>query len=133
MLSFLMTMHELATIAEYNIPVKVAILNNDFQGMVKQWQDLFYQQRYSQTKMKNPNFAQLAEAFGIRGIRCEHKADVPKTVKEMLEHKGPMRGGFLRRAERACVSDGAQRQGLARDGIGNAGVIGRDPHEPALA
>jgi len=88
--SFLMTMAELATIAEYNIPVKVAILNNDFQGMVKQWQDLFYQKRYSHTAMKNPNFAKLAESFGIRGIRCDNKADVPKVVGEMVNHKGPI-------------------------------------------
>jgi len=88
--SFLMTMCELATIAEYDIPVKICILNNDFQGMVKQWQDLFYDRRYSQTKMKNPNFSKLAEAFGIRGIRCDDKAEVPKVVGEMLAHKGPI-------------------------------------------
>ncbi len=88
--SYLMTCYELATIAEYNIPVKVAILNNDFQGMVKQWQDLFYEKRYSHTVMKNPNFAKMAEAFGVRGIRCDHKADVEKTVKEMLAHPGPV-------------------------------------------
>jgi acetolactate synthase-1/2/3 large subunit len=88
--SYLMTCYELATIAEYNIPVKVCILNNDFQGMVKQWQDLFYEKRYSNTVMKNPNFAKMAEAFGVRGIRCEHKADVEKTVKEMLAHPGPV-------------------------------------------
>ncbi|HVT90701.1 MAG TPA: biosynthetic-type acetolactate synthase large subunit [Tepidisphaeraceae bacterium] len=88
--SFCMTMFELPTIAEYNIPVKIAILNNDFQGMVKQWQDLFYERRYSQTAMKNPNFAKLAESCGIRGIRCDHKSDVSKTVKEMLDHKGPV-------------------------------------------
>jgi acetolactate synthase-1/2/3 large subunit len=88
--SYLMTCYELATIAEYNIPVKVAILNNDFQGMVKQWQDLFYERRYSNTPMKNPNFSAMAEAFGVRGIRCEHKCDVEKTVKEMLAHKGPV-------------------------------------------
>jgi acetolactate synthase-1/2/3 large subunit len=88
--SFLMTMSELATIAEYNIPVKVAILNNDFQGMVKQWQDLFYQRRYSQTAMKNPNFAAVAQAFGIRAVRCENKAEVPRVVGEMINHKGPM-------------------------------------------
>jgi acetolactate synthase-1/2/3 large subunit len=88
--SYLMTCYELATIAEYNIPVKVCILNNDFQGMVKQWQDLFYDKRYSNTVMKNPNFAKMAEAFGVRGIRCEHKADVEKTVKEMLAHNGPV-------------------------------------------
>jgi acetolactate synthase I/II/III large subunit len=88
--SYLMTCYELATIAEYDIPVKVAILNNDFQGMVKQWQDLFYDKRYSQSRMKNPNFAAMAEAYGVRGIRCDHKADVPKVVKEMLAHKGPV-------------------------------------------
>ena len=88
--SFQMTSSELATIAEYDIPVKIVILNNDFQGMVKQWQDLFYGKRYSQTVMKNPNFAKLAEAYGIRGLRCDHKADVEKSVKEMLTHKGPM-------------------------------------------
>ncbi len=88
--SFLMTMSELATVAEYNIPVKICILNNDFQGMVKQWQDLFYQRRYSQTAMKNPNFAKLAESFGIRGIRCDNKSEVPKVVGEMLAHKGPI-------------------------------------------
>jgi acetolactate synthase-1/2/3 large subunit len=93
--SFCMTLFELPTIAEYDIPVKVAILNNDFQGMVKQWQDLFYQKRYSQTAMKNPNFAKLAEACGIRGIRCEHKADVDKTVREMITHKGPVVVDFL--------------------------------------
>jgi acetolactate synthase-1/2/3 large subunit len=88
--SFLMTMFELPTIAEYNIPVKVAILNNDFQGMIKQWQDLFYDRRYSNARMKNPNFAALAEACGIRGIRCDKKEDVAKTVKDMLEHNGPV-------------------------------------------
>jgi len=85
-----MTMFELPTIAEYNIPVKIAILNNDFQGMVKQWQDLFYARRYSQSAMKNPNFAAMAEACGIRGIRCDRKEDVPKTVEAMLSHKGPV-------------------------------------------
>lgn len=88
--SFCMTMNELPTIAQYDIPVKLVILNNDFQGMVKQWQDLFYQKRYSQSKMINPNFAALAEACGIRGMRCESKCDVEKTVEEMLAHKGPV-------------------------------------------
>jgi acetolactate synthase-1/2/3 large subunit len=93
--SFLMTMCELATIAEYNIPVKVAILNNDFQGMVKQWQDLFYQRRYSQSAMKNPNFAALAESFGIKGMKCTDKADVAKTVGAMLSHPGPVVVDFV--------------------------------------
>jgi len=93
--SFLMTCSEMATIAEFDIPVKICILNNDFQGMVKQWQDLFYQRRYSNTPMKNPNFAKMADAYGIRGIRCENKCDVEKTVKEMLAHKGPVLVDFF--------------------------------------
>ncbi len=88
--SYLMTCYELATIAEYNIPVKVAILNNDFQGMIKQWQDLFYQKRYSNCVMKNPSFAKMAEAFGIKGIRCDRKEDVAKTVDAMINHDGPV-------------------------------------------
>jgi acetolactate synthase I/II/III large subunit len=93
--SFCMTLFELPTIAEYDIPVKAVIINNDFQGMVKQWQDLFYQRRYSQSAMKNPNFAKMAEACGIRGIRCEHKSDVPKAIKDMLDHKGPVVADFV--------------------------------------
>jgi acetolactate synthase-1/2/3 large subunit len=88
--SYLMTCYELATIAEYNIPVKVVILNNDFQGMIKQWQDLFYDRRYSQSVMKNPNFAAMAEAFGVKGIRCDDKKKVPQAVDEMLSHPGPV-------------------------------------------
>ena len=93
--------------------MKVAILNNDFQGMVKQWQDLFYQRRYSQTAMKNPNFAAMAEAFGIKGIRCDHKEDVAKTVETMLEPQRAGGGRFLRRAQRARLPDGPQRQRAA--------------------
>ena len=88
--SYLMTCYELATIAEYNIPVKVAILNNDFQGMIKQWQDLFYEKRYSNSPMKNPNFAMMAESFGVKGISCRDKNDVPKVVDQMLSHPGPV-------------------------------------------
>jgi acetolactate synthase-1/2/3 large subunit len=93
--SYLMTCYELATIAEYNIPVKVAILNNDFQGMVKQWQDLFYQQRYSQSVMRNPDFAKMAESYGVRGIKCEKREDVAKTVDAMLKHNGPVVVDFV--------------------------------------
>ncbi|MCY2951333.1 MAG: biosynthetic-type acetolactate synthase large subunit [Planctomycetota bacterium] len=93
--SFCMTMFEMPTIAEYNIPVKIAILNNNFMGMVKQWQDLFYGKRYSHTAMKNPNFALLAEAHGIRGITCNRKEDVPTTIAEMLKHDGPILVDFF--------------------------------------
>ena len=93
--SFIMTAMELATIHQYNLPVKIAILNNNFQGMVRQWQKLFYGGRFSNSKMVNPNFAAMAESFGIRGIRCEKKADVRKVVDEMIRHPGPCLVDFI--------------------------------------
>jgi acetolactate synthase-1/2/3 large subunit len=93
--SYLMTCYELATLAEYNIPAKILILNNDFQGMVKQWQDLFYDKRYSNTRMKNPDFAAMAESFGVKGVRCRDKKDVPAKMDEMLSHDGPVVADFF--------------------------------------
>lgn len=93
--SYIMTAMELATIRQYNLPVKVAILNNNFQGMVRQWQQLFYKGRFSHSEMFNPDFAAMAESFGIRGIRCEKKEDVLKCAREMVEHPGPCVVDFL--------------------------------------
>ncbi|KAF9423022.1 Acetolactate synthase, mitochondrial [Podila epigama] len=88
--SFCMTGMELATAAQYNIGVKVLILNNDFQGMVKQWQDLFYEERYSGTQMFNPDFVKLAEAMGMKGIRATSMQDLPGAMAEFLAHDGPV-------------------------------------------
>jgi acetolactate synthase-1/2/3 large subunit len=88
--SFLMTCNELATVAEYNIPTKVVILNNNFQGMVRQWQELFYEKRYTAVKMTNPSFAKVAEAFNCKGIDVNDKKDVPGAIREMLAHNGPV-------------------------------------------
>jgi len=88
--SFLMTCNELATVAEYNIPTKVVILNNNFQGMVRQWQELFYQGRYTAVAMKNPSFAKVAEAFGCKGIDVKDKQDVSGAIREMLDTPGPV-------------------------------------------
>ena len=76
--SFSMTCQELLTAAQYNIGVKALVLNNNFQGMVRQWQDLFYDERHSQTEMFNPCFAGLAKASGCHGIRCEKAEDLPE-------------------------------------------------------
>jgi acetolactate synthase-1/2/3 large subunit len=78
------------TAAEYKIPVKIAILNNHYQGMVKQWQELFYKGRLSYTKMANPDFAKLAEGFGVTGISCKRKEDVMKCVEQMISTPGPV-------------------------------------------
>ncbi|OZJ04632.1 Acetolactate synthase, mitochondrial, partial [Bifiguratus adelaidae] len=88
--SFSMTAMELATAAQFNIGVKVLLLNNSFQGMVKQWQDLFYEERYSGTTMVNPDFVQLAEAMHVKGLRISKKEDIEPVMKEFLEHNGPV-------------------------------------------
>ena len=82
---FQMTNQELVTCALNNIPVKVAIINNESLGMVRQWQTLFYQERYSNTDLHSkriPDFAKLAEAMGCVGLRCDSKSDVDKIIKE---------------------------------------------------
>lgn len=87
--SFSMTAMELATAAQYDIPAKTIILNNDFQGMVKQWQDLFYDERYSHTEMHNPQFVALTNALNCKGFQVTKLADLPKVMEEFLAHDGP--------------------------------------------
>ncbi|KAG8963416.1 Acetolactate synthase, mitochondrial [Tulasnella sp. 419] len=86
--SFSMTAMELTTAAQSGIGVKVLVLNNEFQGMVLQWQDLFYDARYSHTRMHNPDFIMLAKAMGVHAIRCTSAEDLPAKMKEFLEYDG---------------------------------------------
>lgn len=90
--SFQMTMFELATAVHYKIPVKIALLDNSYLGMVRQWQELFYKERYSGSELgeSNPDFVKLAESFGMMGIRAEKKADIRPTIEKALEHNGPV-------------------------------------------
>ncbi|KAI0233140.1 Acetolactate synthase, mitochondrial [Massospora cicadina] len=88
--SFSMTAMELATAAQFGVGVKVLLLNNDFQGMVKQWQDLFYEERYSATRMFNPDFVKLSEAMGCRGMRCSSAEDLSSVMADFLSHPGPV-------------------------------------------
>lgn len=89
--SFQMNIQELATLAERRIPVKVAIINNFYLGMVRQWQEMFFNRRYSHTNMeKSPDFARVAEAFGIRGYTVTEKSQVGKVLDEALAHDGPV-------------------------------------------
>ncbi|MHC4323527.1 MAG: biosynthetic-type acetolactate synthase large subunit [Planctomycetota bacterium] len=87
--SFNMTMTELSTAVENELPIKVCILNNGYMGMVRQWQELFYGRRYSKSYLKNPEYEALAQALGAVGITVEKKADVPKALKKMLKEKKP--------------------------------------------
>ena len=86
--SFSMTAMELSTAAQFNIGVKALVLNNEFQGMVQQWQDLFYERRYSHTIMKNPDFVMLARAMGVHAIQCRSAAELPEKMKEFPEYDG---------------------------------------------
>lgn len=87
---FQMTMYELATIVENDIPVKFAIMNNNSLGMVRQWQELFYDQNYFSTiYSQNPDFVKLAEAFGMPAWRVSKKSDAKSTIAKSLAHNGP--------------------------------------------
>lgn len=88
--SFTMTAVELITAVQYNIGVKVLLLNNNFLGMVKQWQDLFYDERHSQTKMFNPDFALFAQSMGAKGLTLTTIEDVPRVIAEFLAAEGPV-------------------------------------------
>lgn len=88
---FQMNMQELATIRRYRLPVKMLVLDNAFLGMVRQWQQLFYESRYSGTTMDdNPDFAALAEVMGIPGRSIEKPEECEGALRELLEHQGPM-------------------------------------------
>ena len=83
-----MTMHEFGTIMEYDIPVKIILLNNNFLGMVRQWQELFFDERYSETRMHNPDFMKIAEAYDIKARKVVEREDLDEAIAEMLEHEG---------------------------------------------
>ncbi|MBN3039349.1 MAG: biosynthetic-type acetolactate synthase large subunit [Candidatus Omnitrophica bacterium] len=82
--SIQMNIQELATAVTQKLPIKIAILNNSYLGMVRQWQELFYNKRYSHTFLKNPDFVKIAEAYGACGIRIERKSEVEKAIKKAL-------------------------------------------------
>ena len=86
---FQMTIQELGTIMQYRIPVKILLLNNNFLGMVRQWQQLFFDGRYSFTEMKNPNFVALAEAYDIPAKKVSDRKNLKAVLIEMLKTEGP--------------------------------------------
>ena len=86
---FQMTMQELGTILQYNIPVKIIILNNDFLGMVRQWQEMFYEKNYASTEMVNPDFVMVAKAYGISAKKVVLREDLNSSLDEMLNAKDP--------------------------------------------
>ena len=89
--SIQMNIQEMATASQYRLPVKVFILNNEWMGMVRQWQELTYESRYSESYSDSlPDFVALAEAYGWKGIRCDDPAKLDDAIAEMLAHDGPV-------------------------------------------
>ncbi len=86
--SIQMNIQELSTAVVNNIDVKIVILNNSYLGMVRQWQELFYGKRYSHTKMTNPDFVKIAEAYGAAGVRIEKKEEVRPAIEKAMHTKG---------------------------------------------
>ena len=86
---FQMTIQELGTISQLGLPVKIVILNNHFLGMVRQWQDLFFEKRYSMTELTNPNFIMISEGFGIPAKRISKRDDLKQAVEDLISTKGP--------------------------------------------
>lgn len=94
--SFQMTLQELATLKRYNLPVKIVLLNNGYLGLVRQWQDLFNEQRFSEVELasSNPDFTLLAQAYGLMGLRVEKRSELEDAVQAVLSHDGPVLAEF---------------------------------------
>jgi acetolactate synthase-1/2/3 large subunit len=90
--SFQMNIQELGTVAQYGLPIKIIVINNIWQGMVRQWQQAFYGERYSHSNMEKgaPNFVKVAEAYGIRGLSINNRQELNSRIKEILDYDGPI-------------------------------------------
>ncbi len=101
--SIVMNIQEMATAVSYNLPVKIAVINNKYLGMVRQWQELFYDRRYSSSYLGDgPDFVKLAEAFGAVGLRAKEIGEVDQVLQEALAVKGPVMMDFQVDEEENC-------------------------------
>ena len=125
--SILMNIQELGTLSQYNLPVKVVVLNNGWQGMVRQWQESFYGERYSASEMTGgmPDFPALAEAFGVKGIRISERSELRQRLAEGLSHHGPAFIEVQVRRNENCYP-------MVPPGASNAQMVGLPSH-PELA
>ena len=131
--STMMNIQELGTIAQYELPVKIFILNNEYLGMVRQWQELQHGGRYSQSYSAGlPDFIKLAESFGARGLQARKPGEVDGLIEEMLAHKGPVIADVRVAKEESCYPmipggaphneillgpDGAQERKTSEEGM----------------
>jgi acetolactate synthase-1/2/3 large subunit len=115
---FQMTLQELQTAVEYDCNVKICLLNNGFLGMVRQWQELFYDNRHSHVAMGSPDFGKLADAYGVKFFRCSRVEDLETTLKGASEHVGPVLCEFVVEMEEnvfPMVGPGASNDALVMD------------------
>jgi len=122
-----MNIQELGTLSQYQLPVKVVVLNNGWQGMVRQWQESFYEERYSSSEMTGgmPDFPALAEAFGVKGIGITDRAQLRSGLAEALAHPGPVFVDVRVRRNENCYP-------MVPPGASNAQMVGLPSH-PELA
>jgi acetolactate synthase-1/2/3 large subunit len=125
--SILMNIQELGTLSQYKLPVKVVVLNNGWQGMVRQWQESFYEERYSASEMTGgmPDFVALAEAFGVRGVHIHDRAELRGQLADALAHPGPVFIDVRVRRNENCYP-------MVPPGASNAQMVGLPSH-PELA
>lgn len=86
---FQMTLQDLGTVIQENLPIRIAVSNNGYLGMVRQWQEMFYEKRYESTRLVNPDFVKLAEAYGIKAWRATNRTEAREAIKEARAHNGP--------------------------------------------
>ena len=96
---FQMTIQELATVAQERLDIKIAILNNGYLGMVRQWQEMFYQRNYVGSELTGPDYVKIAEAYGIPGMRVTDKLEVPAAIDKAMAHNGAFLLDFMIRPE----------------------------------
>ena len=132
--SWLMNMQEMGTAAQYRLPVKQFIMNNERLGMVRQWQELLHGERYSHSWSEAlPDFVKLAEAFGAKGIQCGNPADLDEAILEMLNHDGPVVFDCLVEKHENCfpmIPSGEPHNkmllgenALKQDAVGDSGAV----------
>jgi acetolactate synthase-1/2/3 large subunit len=115
---FQMTMAELSTVAAEELPLKIAIINNGYLGMVRQWQDVFYDKRYAGTPLHNPDFSKIAEAYAIPALTVNRREDVEGAIQQARAHNGPILVDFQ-------VDPFANVYPMVAPGMSNADMIRR--------
>ncbi|MEJ5170919.1 MAG: thiamine pyrophosphate-dependent enzyme, partial [Fimbriimonadales bacterium] len=115
---FQMTLQELQTIRDHDVDVKICLINNGYLGMVRQWQELFYDNRYSHVAMGNPNYAKLADAYGISFVQCTNRDQVDETLERARSLRGPVLAEFVVEMEEnvyPMVGPGASNDAVIMD------------------